>query len=706
MGMKLVNPRLTLLALLAIPAGRAMSQEVTIDRDNMEITESVKIAPGVYRVVDADNNGVLHIKGDNIIVDFQGATLTALGPDQADLSKAEGIGVAVSDARNATLANANVHGYLFNVKGFKAPGLKVAGCDVSRSRAQRIAAGGQPLSIWLHLRSLEAWRGDGAGLWLERCDGATVRGCRSNGAQNGLLLVDSAECTVTENDFSFNSGFGVGLWSSARNTVAFYWIDFVNRPWGGGWGGDAAGLVVVSASHKNYFVANSLTHGGDGFFLTDRVNGGINAERKTTRIEGSCDLNIIACNDGSWSPNNAFEGTFSTGNVYYRNLANDSNFGFWLGFSNHSLLLENEVLRNHSNGIAVEQGAGTCVEGNVLADNRGAAVALWSPDGWIRDLHPSTNLEIVRNTIRNCGTDYRLDNSTDVLIADNRVEGTRRVEFPSADRKASGAVERFRQGEHGRRVDEIMAGKPAGFVMYREGGGPKGLEWLGADDFAPRDYRRMLVAWRPRDAGSLEMLPLIDGELEFSLPDWMTLSREGDRHVAVARTPDGPGELREYVITVARKGSSDKQSITGSLLTSAWTVRWFRWDQPAKLSYDDADAWKKLFASEPIFTQTTRRLGTDLWPGAFEKGVPQSHFALFAATKVKLPAGRYTFSTLSDDGIRVFLDGKEIISRWNHHGPTPDTAELEIAEGVHDIEVHYCQEDGASALTVAWQKID
>ena len=706
MGMKLVNPRLTLLALLAIPAGRAMSQEIAIDRDNMEITESVKIAPGVYRVVDADNNGVLHIKGDNIIVDFQGATLTALGPDQADLSKAEGIGVAVSDARNATLANANVHGYLFNVRGFRAPGLKVAGCDVSRSRAQRIAAGGQPLSIWLNLRSLAAWRGYGAGLWLERCDGATVQGCRSNGAQNGLLLVDSAECTVTENDFSFNSGFGVGLWSSSRNTVAFNWIDFVNRPWGGGWGGDAAGLVVVSDSHKNYFVANSLTHGGDGFFLTDRVNGGINAERKTTGIEGSCDLNIIACNDGSWSPNNAFEGTFSTGNVYYRNLANDSNFGFWLGFSNHSLLLENEVLRNHSNGIAIEQGAGTCVEGNVLADNRGAAVALWSQDGWIRDLHPSTNLEIVRNTIRNCGTDYRLDNSTDVLIADNRVEGTRRMEFPSADRTASGAVERFRQGEHGRRVDEIMAGKPAGFVMYREGRGPKGLEWLVADDFAPRDCRGKLVAWRPRDADSLEMLPLIDGELEFSLPDWMTLSREGDRHVAVARTPDGPGERREYRITITRKGSADTQFVTGSLLTCAWTVHWFRWDQPAKLSYDDADAWKKLFATEPIFTQTTRRLGTDLWPGAFEKGVPQSHFALVAATKVKLPAGRYTFSTLSDDGIRVFLDAKEIITRWNHHGPTPDTAELEIAEGVHDIEVQYCQEDGASALTVGWQKVD
>ena len=76
-----------------------------------------------------------------------------------------------------------------------------------------------------------------------------------------------------------------------------------------------------------------------------------------------------------------------------------------------------------------------------------------------------------------------------------------------------------------------------------------------------------------------------------------------------------------------------------------------------------------------------------------------------ASTKVKLDAGRYRLSTLSDDGLRVFLDGKEVISRWNHHGPTPDRTEVEIAAGVHEFVIHYCQESGASALEFNWEKL-
>jgi hypothetical protein len=69
-----------------------------------------------------------------------------------------------------------------------------------------------------------------------------------------------------------------------------------------------------------------------------------------------------------------------------------------------------------------------------------------------------------------------------------------------------------------------------------------------------------------------------------------------------------------------------------------------------------------------------------------------------------MAGGRYNLSTISDDGHRVFLDNKEVISRWNHHGPTSDQAEVDIAEGVHEWTVHYCQEDGASALVFNWQE--
>ena len=145
--------------------------DLVIDRDNIVVTRSVRIRPGEYRIKDADENGVLRITGENVVIDFQGATLAAMPVIGADLSQAQGVGIAVEGAKNVTIRNAKVHGYFFNIRAIKAPGLKLEGCDVSYSRSHRIAIAGYPIEIWLVLRSLEAWRSYGAGIWNEGTPG-------------------------------------------------------------------------------------------------------------------------------------------------------------------------------------------------------------------------------------------------------------------------------------------------------------------------------------------------------------------------------------------------------------------------------------------------------------------------------------------------------------------------------------------------------
>lgn len=682
--------------------------EITIRRDNVTITKSVKIKPGIYTIKDADNNGILHVKGRGIVIDFQGATLRGAKLPGADLSTLEGIGIAVDDAADVTIRNARIHGYRYNIRARRAAGLRLEECDTSWSRAHRIAEKNQPIEIWLVLRSLEAWRDYGSGVWLEESNDCTVQRCRGAGAQNGLLLVGCNDCRVSECDYSFNSGFGVGLWNSSRNTVAWNRIDFVNRPWGGGWGGDSAALVVVNHSHENFFVGNSLTHSGDGFFLTDRLNGGFD-EKQASNFDGACNRNVVAYNDGSYSTANAFEGTFSTGNIYYRNWANDSNFGFWLGFSDESVLLKNEILRNRFDGIAIENGRGTRIKGNVFGQNRGAAIALWvGGEPWVRELHPSTDIDIRDNLIRECGRDCRLDGSTKVSTGGNRLEKTPETQFENVDRPPASALGKFRRSPAYRRLEEIVATRPKDFVMLRDEDGPKGVGWIQADDFAPRDYRDNLVLWRQRDAATLEVLPVTKHKLAFALPDWMsvTFDEKAGVHVAKAESREDAGEWKNFTLQVSADGARKSQTIKGALLTAEWDVRWFRWDQPTKLAYDDGDGWKRLFASTPLDRQKTSDLSSKLWTDGHPRDVPRSHFAVLATTNIKLPAGRYRLTTLSDDGLRLFVNGKEVISHWNHHGPAPDQAEVELDSGIHRFVVHYCQEDGASALSFSLQPLE
>jgi len=125
-------------------------------------------------------------------------------------------------------------------------------------------------------------------------------------------------------------------------------------------GADAAGFLIVYKSCNNIFRKNYARLGGDGFFLAGLTPNGVDV---------GCNNNVFEENDASYSPNNAFEGVFSKGNVYQGNKANHSNYGFWLGFSSDCTLKDNQIYNNRQAGIAVENGIDFKVLNNDIQNN-------------------------------------------------------------------------------------------------------------------------------------------------------------------------------------------------------------------------------------------------------------------------------------------------------------------------------------------------
>src|SRR5262245_48116242 len=99
----------TLLAMLLALAGRAPAAaedvplpEITIDHDDVDVTSSVRVKPGVYRVVDANGDGVLRVHGDWVTVDLTGVTLDGSRDGQA-ADAFEGVGVRLTGSRAAAV---------------------------------------------------------------------------------------------------------------------------------------------------------------------------------------------------------------------------------------------------------------------------------------------------------------------------------------------------------------------------------------------------------------------------------------------------------------------------------------------------------------------------------------------------------------------------------------------------------------------------
>jgi len=81
------------------------------------------------------------------------------------------------------------------------------------------------------------------------------------------------------------------------------------------------------------------------------------------------------------------------------------------------------------------------------------------------------------------------------------------------------------------------------------------------------------------------------------------------------------------------------------------------------------------------------------------KDLARDHWSLDATGTVTLPAGTYSLRTISDDAVRVWIDGALAIDAWTPpHESQVDYAP--IAAGEHKLRVEYRQVDGWVELRV------
>jgi len=665
------------------------------------ILSSLRIKPGTYTLTDMNGSGAVQIGADGVTIDFQGSTIQSPSAWTGRFETFNGIGISVNGHKNVTIRRARVHGFQYNIKALNCQGLKLEDCELSESRSQRILDGQHANQIWLDLRGLDSWRNYGAGAWLEECIDSSILGLRANQSQNGLILVKSNRCKIVGCDFSYNSGWGIALCRSSDNLICWNHADFVNRPWGGGWGGDSSGVVLTTSSHRNTWAFNSFTHGGDGFFLAT-LNGGFDDQGKL-HDEGPCDGNWVVQNDGSWATANAFESTFSEKNVFYKNICNDSNYGFWLGYSTRNIISGNQIKRSHVDGIAHEQGSKCVYIENDIEDTGETAIHLWGGSDPKFTQSPSTKNYFLANKIKNARKGFDLTNSTDYKAQGNVV---RNAPIPLDFHEV--VVDTLTPGDtQVPRLSEILSLKPLGFKMYRDTDLPKGWQWLAASDYGMRDYRNMPVPWDMKDARTLRLFIRPGYSDRIELTDWMTKSKgDGSNEWLVTPKPSSStvGSFRAFKLPVTIT-SNKKEWIVGQLLDLKWHIRWFKWFRNEHTVYKDSAAWKSLFDGPALKEEDLSDLPDIPGYRAPEPGLPSDHFALTGTTKISLAKGNYRFDTVSDDGIQVLVDGRTVIDNWTHHGATSDTGQIALSSGVHGIEVHYCQEDGGAALSVKIQAL-
>src|SRR3989441_10159877 len=334
------------------------------------ITQSVRVVPKTYRLAGAP----IIVRGDNITVDFGGATLEGTDP-QADPDQARDTAIVIDGGSNIRIVTANIHGYKVGILARGTRQLTLRNSDLSDNWKPRLFSLVEHESLvdWLsfHHNEKDEWLRFGAAIYLQDVIGGEVRNNVALGGLIGLLLVRSNGVMVRDNNFSFNSGLGIGLYRSSDDTIIHNELDYDVRGYSHGHytrGQDSADLLLFEQSSRNVVAYNSMTHGGDGIFLW---------AGQTTMDSGTggANDNLFYGNDVSYATANGVEATFSR-NEIIGNRAWGSEYGVWGGYSYQTEIVGNDFRANRT-GVAIEHG-----QDNVIANNRfdhdSTAMRLWA----------------------------------------------------------------------------------------------------------------------------------------------------------------------------------------------------------------------------------------------------------------------------------------------------------------------------------------
>jgi hypothetical protein len=92
------------------------------------------------------------------------------------------------------------------------------------------------------------------------------------------------------------------------------------------------------------------------------------------------------------------------------------------------------------------------------------------------------------------------------------------------------------------------------------------------------------------------------------------------------------------------------------------------------------------------------------WEGvpAWSGGPTESYSARWRGYLRVPKTDLYTLRILSDDGMRVFLGGTEVVANWTDHSETLDTVQIRLEEGYHPFRLEYYQAMVHAVIVLEW----
>ena len=110
----------------------------------------------------------------------------------------------------------------------------------------------------------------------------------------------------------------------------------------------------------------------------------------------------------------------------------------------------------------------------------------------------------------------------------------------------------------------------------------------------------------------------------------------------------------------------------------------------------------RQWENEPAVVRVERQINLD-FVTADSASLPQQEFSVEWSGWLQVDReGQYTFSTRSDDGSTIEIDGHVVVDNGGVHGPATRTATIAMTPGLHQIRLRFLQATGLYEFYASW----
>ncbi len=105
-----------------------------------------------------------------------------------------------------------------------------------------------------------------------------------------------------------------------------------------------------------------------------------------------------------------------------------------------------------------------------------------------------------------------------------------------------------------------------------------------------------------------------------------------------------------------------------------------------------------------VTTRTDATIDFDWGAGSPAPGVAVDAFSVRWTGSVQAQYSEtYTFTTLSDDGVRLWINGQQLVNHWTDHGPTEDSGSITLVAGQkYDVKMEFYENAWGAVAKLSW----